>query len=289
MDAEHTGIYSDGKLDITGTETGKVNIIVKSMNDARGIASKKDLSISDTGVVVYTEGVNSKGVTSVDGKVSMTAANVDISTDEISDTTSTDKRYGVYASTGIDTFNTTLKIKAATSALFLTDTSASSIKGSVKASENYTDSVLSTVSDVNTSYVSNASKYKTLSVVAIVRNVVITWNDLEYECEGSNWNIDKGEFDNITWSTKNIDGDMIAVENATATESVKATFNYTPATGYEDVTGVLKNVLDDTDITNKPAIVNAGDTLGVRLELGGQLSADAADSVLGEVTVVLSE
>ena len=71
----------------------------------------------------------------------------------------------------------------------------------------------------------------------------VTWNDLEYECEAGSWNVDNGVYDDVTWATKNIDGDVIAVTNDTTTAPVYATFNYTPATGYEDVTGIIKNAI----------------------------------------------
>jgi hypothetical protein len=145
------------------------------------------------------------------------------------------------------------------------------------------------VSDINTSYTDCVSKYKIFTTEIASYSVAINWADLEYECEGSNWNIDKGEFEKYSWKTVNTNGDLITVVNDTADKAVYAKINYNPLTGFEDVTGEIRKALDYTTITNSSIMVSPLDKLEAKLVLGGKLSSDAASSELGEVTVVLSE
>ncbi|MBE5934520.1 MAG: hypothetical protein E7262_01845 [Lachnospiraceae bacterium] len=287
---EFNGIYCSGALDIGGSATGYLTVDVDSISNARGIVAEQDLTISDINLEVKTTAYSSKGIQSVGGKVSMDLANVDIKTGNINRTMAADQTmYGIYAKTGLGVLNTKLKVLADTSVVYLEDITGSNIKGNVSASEEYDLTKVAAVTDINTSYISSASKYKALSVTPNMLSVTISWADLQYECEASGWNTTTGEYAESTWSTVNTDGDIISVKNDTATSPVYATFDYAPEVGYEDVKGSIKKAADYTEITGSKSYVSPLSTFQAKLVLEGQLSADAEDATLGNVTVKLSE
>ena len=124
-----------------------------------------------------------------------------------------------------------------------------------------------------------------------VYSVDIAWGDMAftYTAAAGVWDPKTHTTTSSTggvWTVNNTDGDKITVTNHSNT-AVTATINYTPASGYEGITGSFdKTSLDlatavGTEVSNAPKATAA-------LSLDGALdSATAANTTIGTITVTL--
>jgi len=288
--AQCDGIYCNGVLNITGPSTGDLKVNMYNWNDTRAIVAKKDVSITNITVSSRAYGANASGLVSEEGRVSIDAADATIQANPYDSSVSEGKiQYGVVASAGFDVVNTKCKVKGKTSAIYLTDTSSSYIRGNVKASTDYNATTLESVEDINTSYTDSVNKYKVFEVEPGLYSVLVEWGDLEYQCEASEWNTSTGSYDSTNWSTVNTNGDLICITNETADKTIYAKINYASATGYEDVTGEIRGEFDDELLTDTEIPITEKASLYAKLVLSGQLSSDATNAVLGNVSVVLND
>ena len=141
--------------------------------------------------------------------------------------------------------------------------------------------------DVKATYVAGTSG----GAGATVYSVDIVWGDMAFT-----YTEEAGVWDPAThkttganggvWSVNNTDGNKIKVTNH-SNAAVTATINYTPATGYEGISGSFdKTTLDlatavGTEVSNAPSDSAA-------LTLTGALdSSTAANTKIGTITVTL--
>lgn len=148
-----------------------------------------------------------------------------------------------------------------------------------------------TLGESGTQNIDVQAKYVDASTNVTVYSVDITWGAMEftYTESGSNiWNPGTHAYDLTSDTIWTSNGNTITVTNHSNAE-VTAAFAYTPATGFEELTGTF-SINELVLATAENTTVDAAPGASTQMEISGALDKDlTTPSKIGTITVTFTE